>query len=108
MLAVAGFLALGWWQLMRAESGNSLSWVYTFEWPFFAACALYTWWRLLSERSPDAPGDAEGPRTAGVGQGRTATRDDEREAEAERDRAAYNRYLAALAAPSEGDDSRRR
>ncbi len=44
-----GCLALGWWQLNRALGGNTLSWVYTFEWPFFAGYAVYMWRRLLKE-----------------------------------------------------------
>ena len=36
VLTVLGMLALGDWQFRRAESGNSLSWAYTFEWPIFA------------------------------------------------------------------------
>ncbi len=49
LLVVAACLALGWWQLERALSGNTLSWVYTFEWPFFAGYAIYMWWKLLHE-----------------------------------------------------------
>ncbi|MCL4433161.1 MAG: hypothetical protein M1399_00020 [Actinobacteria bacterium] len=44
-----GCLALGWWQLNVALSGNTLSWVYTFEWPGFAVYAVYMWWRLLHD-----------------------------------------------------------
>ncbi|MHB8262359.1 MAG: hypothetical protein ACYDGY_01215 [Acidimicrobiales bacterium] len=44
-----GCLALGWWQMNVALSGNTLSWVYTFEWPGFAIYALYMWWRLLHD-----------------------------------------------------------
>jgi DNA-binding transcriptional regulator of glucitol operon len=58
VLVVAACLVLGWWQLSRALDGNGLSWVYTFEWPFFAAYAIYMWWKLLHEpltetRAPD-------------------------------------------------------
>jgi hypothetical protein len=45
------FLWLGDWQYHAAESGNTLSWVYTFEWPAFALYALYVWWQLIHDRS---------------------------------------------------------
>lgn len=48
---VPGFLALGWWQLNRALSGNTLSWAYTFEWPLFAGYAVYVWWQLIHDNS---------------------------------------------------------
>jgi hypothetical protein len=40
---VAGFLALGWWQVHRAAGGNTLSWAYAVEWPVFAAFVGYVW-----------------------------------------------------------------
>lgn len=100
VVLVPTFLGLGWWQLHRALSGNWLSWAYTFEWPAFAAYAVYMWWRLLH----DAPGVALQPGatgTSGPPSPTTATApppaagpaDDGEEAEL----AAYNRYLAELA-----------
>ncbi|MGA2520779.1 MAG: hypothetical protein ABSG81_08180 [Acidimicrobiales bacterium] len=50
-VVVPGCLALGWWQLQRALSGNTLSWAYTFEWPVFAGYAVYMWWKLLHDPS---------------------------------------------------------
>jgi hypothetical protein len=49
VVAVAGMLWLGDWQLHRAESGNELSWAYTFEWPLFAVCGVYFWARTIRE-----------------------------------------------------------
>jgi hypothetical protein len=67
LVVVPGCLAAGWFELTRALAGNELSWVYVFEWPFFAAFAAHLWWRLLREgedaglaptpRTPDAAGD---------------------------------------------------
>jgi hypothetical protein len=72
VLAFAGMLWLGAWQLHRAESGNELSWAYTFEWPLFAICGGYFWVRSLREelqehKSAEAAGatGAEAPE-AGV------------------------------------------
>lgn len=45
--AVAGMLWLGLWQFRRAESGNALSWGYTFEWPLFAAFAVVFYVRTV-------------------------------------------------------------
>ena len=82
---VGAFLALAWWQLHRALSGNTLSWFYTFEWPFFAAYAVYMWWKLIHDDVPEAAG----PDDAGS-KARQAAEDERM--------AAYNRYLAELAA----------
>jgi len=48
-----GCVAAGWWQATRALGGNSLSWVYSVEWPIFALLALGGWWHLVHE-DPDA------------------------------------------------------
>ncbi|MGH9071928.1 MAG: DUF2283 domain-containing protein [Acidimicrobiales bacterium] len=47
LTVAAGFLALGWWQLQRALSGNELSWAYTVEWPLFSGIVVVVWWHLL-------------------------------------------------------------
>jgi hypothetical protein len=80
---VPGFVALTWWQAARALAGNTLSWVYTFEWPIFAGYALYMWWKLLLDEPVPGPGPDEG--VAGLGS------EPEDEALTE-----YNRYLAEL------------
>jgi hypothetical protein len=49
VLATAGMLYLGDWQLHRAESGNELSWAYTFEWPLFAIFGVYFWAKTLRD-----------------------------------------------------------
>lgn len=43
VIGIGGMLWLGLWQFHRAESGNELSWAYTFEWPLFAIFAVYFW-----------------------------------------------------------------
>ncbi len=85
--------ALTWWQASRALDGNTLSWVYTFEWPIFAAYATYMWWKLVhDEPAPaarpggDPQGHAEGD--AGAAGSRPEEPDEELDA--------YNRYLADL------------
>lgn len=49
----AGCLVAGWWQVTRALTGNSLSWVYSAEWPGFAVLAVLAWWHLIHE-DPEA------------------------------------------------------
>ena len=91
---VTGCAALGWWQLERALSGNTLSWVYTFEWPFFAAYAVFMWWRLLHEE--------QGASNLKRRKRREPTAEESAKEDAKL--AEYNRYLADLRA---SDESRR-
>jgi len=120
---VPGCVALTWWQVSRALGGNTLSWVYTFEWPIFAGYALYMWWKLVhDEPVPEGPLSEEplprepvrrepahhGPdRTvlaAGSGEAGNSCEADEadeageagEEDEEDDELAAYNRYLAEL------------
>jgi hypothetical protein len=74
VLAAAGMLWLGDWQLHRAEAGNELSWAYTFEWPLFAVLGAVFWVKTVraelraagdgeqgaQERGPDARGASDG------------------------------------------------
>jgi hypothetical protein len=101
VLSVAGMLALGYWQLRRAEEGNALSWAYTFEWPIFAVFAVVFWAKTIRDEfsPPDTdPVGAElavGARLAG-----SAGRGDDQQADQaepeDEDLAAYNTYLARL------------
>lgn len=126
VVSVPGFFVLGWWQLHRALSGNELSWVYTFEWPFFAAYAVWMWWKLVHEvpaaprldrsdgdegtpgldaATPDAGGRAGAgsdassmPVSAAAGPARDAgaALDFDPYDDSDPELAAYNRYLAGL------------
>ncbi|HZT64569.1 MAG TPA: hypothetical protein VFA11_02155 [Acidimicrobiales bacterium] len=82
---ILAFLGLAWWQVDRALSGNTLSWVYAFEWPFFAGYAVYMWRKLLA----DTRGEGAGPPPAD--EARAA-----RQRQEEEELASYNRYLAEL------------
>ena len=102
-LSVVVMLWLGNWQLHRAESGNSLSWAYTFEWPLFTIFAVVFWVKTIrDEIHPPAraePQDAVAlpggipvpppgaPRPPGG---------DEEPGEDDGELAAYNAYLARL------------
>jgi len=95
LIVVPAFMALCIWQISRAVGGNSLSWAYVFEWPLFAAYAVYMWWRFVHE-DPDAT-----PQPAESGEEPPVTSADTQQTEAvdteEADLAAYNAYLAQLA-----------
>ena len=110
VVALPGFFVLFWWQLHRALSGNDLSWAYTFEWPFFAAYAVWMWWRLVHEPSAE-PARSEiggaasrrerpGRQQSAEGNGPVAPPEDDSlfdpYDESEPELAAYNRYLAGL------------
>jgi len=47
LLFVPFCIAATWWQITRAEDGNGLSYLYTFEWPVFAVVGVYFWWQFL-------------------------------------------------------------
>jgi hypothetical protein len=108
VVSVAGMLALGYWQLRRAEEGNALSWAYTFEWPIFAVFAVVFWAKTIrDEFSPPGGGtdpagtDSAGTelaavaRPAGLAGGGEDQEADEADPE-DADLAAYNAYLARL------------
>jgi hypothetical protein len=103
VLTVLGMLALGDWQFRRAESGNSLSWAYTFEWPIFAIFVIVFWAKTIKDEFrppvqaeslddvalPAGRGGAAGPAMGNAGAA-DAAEDEEL--------AAYNAYLARLTA----------
>jgi hypothetical protein len=105
VVLVATMAGLTWWQASRALSGNTLSYVYAFEWPLLAGVVVYMWWDLLHDR-PRRVGDDRPEVSAGAASNGAASngaavpeprpaapryRDDEDE-----ELAAYNRYLAEL------------
>jgi DNA-binding transcriptional regulator of glucitol operon len=110
LVAVCGFLALGWWQYGRATGGNSLSWAYTLEWPVFAGFVVFLWVREVQlaragRTQPKAPAEPERPaRRPGepvtVGRPIRVPARQAASAPDEDDPAlvAYNDYLAWLAA----------
>jgi hypothetical protein len=112
IVLVATMAGLTWWQASRALSGNTLSYVYAFEWPLLAGVVVYMWWDLLHEKPRPAGERQQASAGAGTASNGAASnggsasanggspepkqavpryRDDEDE-----DLAAYNRYLAEL------------
>jgi hypothetical protein len=103
ILSILGMLWLGNWQLRRAESGNALSWAYTFEWPLFAIFAVVFWAKTIRDEV-HPPAEAE-PRDAVALPGGIpvpppgtppAAGGEEEPGEDGEELAAYNAYLARL------------
>ena len=108
LIVVPAFAALCLWQVSRALGGNSLSWAYVFEWPLFAAYAVYMWWRFVHEAAPD--GSPGGDAAAGPG-GQDAAApagapvpETPEELKEDAELAAYNDYLAQLAERDKATD----
>ena len=99
ILIIIGMLWLGSWQLHRAESGNALSWAYTFEWPLLAIFVVVFWIKTIrDEIHPPAPTTwqeeagltARARRSSEAGEAGGPDGDDDE------DLVAYNAYLARL------------
>jgi len=97
---VPGCVALTWWQVSRALSGNTLSWAYTVEWPVFAAYAVFMWWRLVHDEALPAPCDDPDPGARDTSPATSpgiSSDDGSPTPEGDNEElAAYNRYLADL------------
>jgi hypothetical protein len=89
ILSVVVMLWLGNWQLHRAESGNSLSWAYTFEWPLLAIFAVVFWVKTIRDEVHPAAQARPGDALALPGGGAEPAEGDE-------DLAPSNDYLARL------------
>src|ERR1700685_1701084 len=109
VVATIGMLWLGDWQSHRAESGNPLSWAYTFEWPIFAVFGVVFWMKTIrAEFNPHTdPGDdpaveltpgasCEASGRSGVGASGPRARVAGEEDEDDPELVAYNAYLARL------------
>lgn len=49
----AGCLTAGWWQVHRAMQGNTLSYLYSVEWPAFVVVAGIGWWQMVHDTPED-------------------------------------------------------
>jgi hypothetical protein len=52
LLGIPLCIAMGLVQFDRALGGNSRSWMYVFEWPFFALFLFYMYWKLQQPQEP--------------------------------------------------------
>jgi hypothetical protein len=53
LLIAAGCLTAGWWQIQRAMQGNTLSYLYSVEWPAFVVVAGIGWWQMVHDTPED-------------------------------------------------------
>ena len=109
VVLVAACLALAWWQISRASSGNTLSWAYAFEWPIFGGFVIFLWVREArytlrggrpgADTEPDgSASDTAPPSMPGVRRPVRSARLAARSADSgnDPDLAAYNQYLSWL------------
>jgi hypothetical protein len=47
LVVVPGCAVAAWWQVNRAQDGNTLSYFYSVMWPVFGLLGLYFWWLLI-------------------------------------------------------------
>jgi len=108
VVLVLGMLALGDWQLHRAEDGNALSWAYTFEWPIFAGFVIVFWAKTIrDEFRPPAPAESAYSGNVRLPGGTVATSpgagaDGDGDEDEDEELAEYNAYLARLATEVRG------
>ena len=106
VVAAAGCLALGWWQLSRWESnsGSFQNLGYALQWPLFAGFCLYAYRKFIRyEEAPPEPPSASGDVTeipAGLLPDRPAASTQHADATLRE----YNAYLAELADADRGAD----
>jgi hypothetical protein len=53
VVIAAGCLIAAWWQVHRAMAGNTLSYLYSIEWPAFAVVAGIGWWQMFHDTPED-------------------------------------------------------
>ncbi len=63
---VTGCSYAAWWQWHRAAGGNTLSYLYSIEWPAFAVIAIIGWWQLVTEKPEEFEARREVRRQASL------------------------------------------
>ncbi len=53
LVIASGCLIAAWWQVHRAMAGNTLSYLYSVEWPAFAVVAGIGWWQMFHDTPED-------------------------------------------------------
>ena len=53
LLIAAGCLTAAWWQVQRAMQGNTLSYLYSVEWPAFVVVAGIGWFQMVRDTPED-------------------------------------------------------
>jgi hypothetical protein len=115
LACAVGMFWLGDWQLHRAQTGNALSWAYTFEWPVFSIFVVVFWAKTIMDEWRH-PGGAAAKRgfttvvpddaTPGLPDAAHNAADSDADAADDPELAAYNAYLASLNRPKRATRSR--
>ena len=53
LVIAAGCLTAAWWQVQRAMQGNTLSYLYSIEWPVFVVVAGIGWFQMVRDTPED-------------------------------------------------------
>jgi hypothetical protein len=53
IVVASGCLIAAWWQVHRAMAGNTLSYLYSVEWPAFVVVAGIGWWQMFHDTPED-------------------------------------------------------
>jgi hypothetical protein len=53
LVIASGCFIAAWWQIHRAMAGNTLSYLYSVEWPAFAVVAGIGWWQMFHDTPED-------------------------------------------------------
>ena len=53
LMIAAGCLTAAWWQVQRAMQGNTLSYLYSIEWPAFVVVAGIGWFQMVRDTPED-------------------------------------------------------
>jgi hypothetical protein len=53
LIIAAGCGTAAWWQVSRAAEGNTLSYLYSVEWPAFIVVAGIGWWQMVHDTPDD-------------------------------------------------------
>ena len=53
IVIATGCLYAAWWQIHRAMAGNTLSYLYSVEWPAFVVVAGIGWWQMFHDTPED-------------------------------------------------------
>lgn len=97
ILIIVGMFWLGSWQLHRAESGNALSWAYTFEWPLLAIFVVVFWIKTIrDEIHPPVPTSWQEEAGLTARARRSSEAGEPDGGDDDEDLVAYNAYLARL------------
>jgi DNA-binding transcriptional regulator of glucitol operon len=98
LLAWLGMCAFAaWWQVTRAFAGNSLSYLYSVEWPVFGILGFVGWWALLHQEKTTDEQDERRREFEAEQRARAQIARQLSDQKEDPELAAYNDHLAVIA-----------